>query len=84
MKLIVKEEREQRGWSQAQTAKAVGITKAAYRNIEAGIRKPSYDVLVKLLDLFDYSDPRILFGAATPAIEETPGGNRANQEDLQG
>ena len=83
MKLMIKDERERRGWSQAQTAKAVGITKAAYRNIEAGIRKPSYDVLIKLLNLFDYSDPRILFGAATPAIGETPGGNRANQENLQ-
>lgn len=83
MNLMIKEERERRGWSQTQTAKSVGITKAAYRNIEAGVRKPSYDVLIKLLDLFDYSDPRVLFGAATPAIAETPGGNRANQDDLQ-
>jgi len=83
LKLMIKEEREHRGWSHTQTAEAVGITKAAYRNIEAGVRKPSYDVLVKLLDLFDYSDPRKLFGAATPAIGETPSGNRANQEDLQ-
>lgn len=80
MNLMIKEERISRGWSQAQTAEAVGVTKAAYRNIEAGIRKPSYDVLIKLLELFDYSDPRKLFGAATPAIEEKPGGNRANKE----
>lgn len=80
MNLMIKEERIRRGWSQAQTAKAVGVTKAAYRNIEAGIRKPSYDVLIKLLELFDYSDPRKLFGAATPAVEEKPGGNRANKE----
>lgn len=83
MKLMIKQERERRGWSQEQAAKAVGLTKAAYRNIEAGVRKPSYDVLIKLLNLFDYSDPRILFGAATPAIGETPGGNRANQKDIQ-
>ena len=83
MKLMIKDERERRGWNQTQVAKCVGITKAAYRNIEAGVRKPSYDVLIKLLDLFDYSDPRVLFGAATPAITETPGGNRAYQDDLQ-
>lgn len=78
MKLMIKEERERRGWSQTQAAKAVGITKAAYRNIEAGVRKPSYDVLVKLLELFDYSDPRILFGAATP--ESGPDGNPAQEK----
>lgn len=69
MKLMLKEERERRGWSQAQAAKAVGITKAAYRNIEAGVRKPSYDILFKLLDLFDCSDPRKLFGATAPERE---------------
>lgn len=69
LKLMIKEERERRGWSQTQAAQAVGITKAAYRNIEAGVRKPSYDILVKLLDLFDCSDPRKLFGAATPEQE---------------
>ncbi len=69
MKLMIKEERERRGWSQTQVAQAVGITKAAYRNIEAGVRKPSYDILVKLLDLFDCSDPRKLFGTATPEQE---------------
>lgn len=43
-------------------AAQVGITKDGYRNIEAGDRKPSYDVLIRLLDLFDYDDPRKLFG----------------------
>lgn len=83
MELSIRQERLQRDWTQEYVAKAVGITKAAYRNIETGVRKPSYNVLIKLLDLFEYSDPRKLFGAATPATGEMPGGNRANQEDLQ-
>lgn len=45
--------------------------------LETGQRKPSYNVLVKLLDLFEYSDPRKLFGAATPECEKKPDGNQA-------
>lgn len=62
--LRIKQEREYNNWTIKETAKMIGITKGAYRNIEAGIRKPSYDVLVKLLDLFGYEDPRLLFGEA--------------------
>lgn len=70
MQLVIKQERERRGWTQEYVAKSIGITKAAFRNIETGIRKPSYDVLIKLLNLFEYCDPRQLFGAATPATKE--------------
>lgn len=77
---MLQQERINRGWTQAQVAELTGITKAAYRNIEAGIRKPSYDVLVKLLDLFGYNDPRELFGTAIPTIAEAPGGNRAKRK----
>lgn len=83
MELVLRQERRRRGWSQEYVAEKIGISRVAIQQFETGENKPSYDVLVKLLDLFDYSDPRILFGAATPAIVETPGGNRANQEDLQ-
>lgn len=76
---MIRQERIMRGWTQNYVANAAGITKAAFHNIETGARKPSYDVLIKLLNLFEYSDPRKLFGAATPAIDETPDCNRANQ-----
>lgn len=52
MNLMIRQKRQQRKWTQAYAAQQVGITKAAYRNIEVGFRKPSYDVLVKLEDLF--------------------------------
>lgn len=83
MELMLRQERLGHGWTLEYVASEVGVTKPAIQMLETGATKPSYDVLVKLLDLFDYSDPRKLFGAATPAIGETPGGNRANQEDLQ-
>ena len=50
--------------SREQIAKKIGITSEAIRLLEIGKRKPSYDVLVKLLDLFGYCDPRELFAEA--------------------
>lgn len=82
MRTEMRRARLSRGWTQAETAGKVGLAKSAYANIETGVRKPSYDTLIKLLDLFGYSDPRKLFGEEAPAIAETPGGNRANQDDL--
>lgn len=66
MDLVLRQERMKRGWTLDYVAKKIGTTKATVQMLETGQRKPSYDVLVKLLDLFDYSDPRELFGAATP------------------
>lgn len=52
---MIWQERQARGWSQAYIADAVGISRAAYNHIENNNRKPSYDVLVKLEDLFGLS-----------------------------
>ena len=70
MTLKMRQERLARGWTQSDAAKAVGLTKAGYCNLETGLRKPSYDTLVKLLNLFEYCDPRELFGAATPDMPD--------------
>lgn len=56
-----KQERLNKGWTQERVAKLIGVTPEAIGMIETGKRKPSYDVLVKLLDLFGYDDPRQLF-----------------------
>ena len=61
MKTVLVQERTKRGWTQDYVAKQIGISRVAFTHIENGKRKPSYDVLVKLLDLFGYSDPRLLF-----------------------
>lgn len=64
MKTVLEQERIKRGMSREQIAKKIGITSEAIRLLENGKRKPSYDVLVKLLDLFGYKDPRKLFAEA--------------------
>ena len=66
MFLTMKQERVKRGWSQEFVAQQIGVTPEAIHYLETAQRKPSYDVLVKLLDLFNYSDPRELFREATP------------------
>lgn len=74
MNLVLRQERIRRGWTQHFVAEQIGTTKTTVQMLETGQRKPSYDVLIKLLDLFGYSDPRALFGAATP---NKPDGNPA-------
>ncbi|ANU53141.1 helix-turn-helix transcriptional regulator [Acutalibacter muris] len=64
MDLVIKQERIARGWTQEFVAQQVGVKKPTVSMIETGQRKPSYDVLVKLLDLFEYDDPRLLFAPA--------------------
>ncbi len=67
MILNIRQERIKRGWTQEYVADQIGITKAAFRNIETAQRKPSYEILVKLEDLFE-KNHRQLFSAA----DDTP------------
>lgn len=60
----IRQEREKHNWTQEYVAEQVGITAESVSMLESGKRKPSYDVLVKLLDLYGYDDPRQLFAAA--------------------
>lgn len=62
--------RNKNNLSQLEVAKKIGITKSAYSNIETGKRKPSYDVLVKLEDLFKLSH-RQLFAV----VDDAPNSN---------
>lgn len=64
MDLVIKQERIERGWTQEFIAQQIGVKKTTVSMLETGQRKPSYDVLVKLLDLFEYDDPRLLFAPA--------------------
>lgn len=61
MNTMLRQERKQRGWTLAYVSEHVGVTPATIHDMETGRCKPSYDVLVKLLDLFGYEDPRKLF-----------------------
>ncbi len=77
MELMLRQERLRRGWTQQYVAQKAGVTKSAILLLETGKTKPSYDVLVKLLDLFEYNDPRLLFAVADTTKE--PDGNQAEQ-----
>lgn len=65
MNLVIRDVRIRKGWSQKYVADKIGVTLSLIQKIETGKRKPSYDVLVKLEDLF-HMNHRKLFGAATP------------------
>jgi transcriptional regulator with XRE-family HTH domain len=77
MATMMRQERIQRGWTQEFVAQYAGISKQMIHDIEIARRKPSYEVLVKLLALFGHDDPRTLFGAATPEGKREPEGNPA-------
>ncbi len=51
----IRQERTKKNWSQSVVAKKLGITKSAYSNIETLKRRPSYEILVKLENLFNLS-----------------------------
>ena len=51
----MREERIKRKWTQAHLGMLIGITKTAVHDIEVGRRKPSYEVMVKLENLFGLS-----------------------------
>lgn len=53
--LRIKQERIKRSWSQNFVAQKLNITKSAFANIETGRRQPSFEVLVKLENLFNLS-----------------------------
>lgn len=78
MKTLLWQERKSNGWTQEYVAEQIGISPEAVSMLESGQRKPSYDVLVKLEDLFQVNH-RKLFAVAVPVAEETSGDSQANQ-----
>lgn len=85
MCLKIRQERKRHVWTLEYVAKKCGISKQTAHDIETGRRKPSYDVLVKLLDLFGYDDPRQLFAAADDPISQdnnTTKGKKVKQKTL--
>lgn len=66
MKIYMKQERIKRGWTQEQIAHYIGITAEAVSMLESGQRKPSYEVLVKLEDLFGKTHRELFAEAEEP------------------
>ena len=71
MPLKLRQERIARGWTLEYVAKQLGITKSAFRLIETARRNPSYEVLVKIENLFGKTH-RELFAVASdnPSIAD--------------
>jgi len=59
MILKIRQERIKKDWSLKYVADYAGLSVPAIHDIETGRRKPSYDVLVKLEDLFRLNHRRL-------------------------
>lgn len=59
MTLNIRQARIKKGWTQQYVAERVGITAEAVQMIETNQRKPSYEVLIKLEDLFKKSHRKL-------------------------
>ena len=77
MKLILRQEREKRGWSLKKVAKEINITSVMVSMLESGKRKPSYEVLVRLEDLFGLPH-REFFAEAADDDDAAEKGNKEN------
>lgn len=69
MRTTLRHERKAKGWTQNYVANQIGISPEAISMLETGQHKPSYDVLVKLENLFQKGH-RELFGATSPDVEK--------------
>lgn len=59
--------RHERNKSSRQVAEGLGITDVAYRNYEAGRRKPNFDILPALADYFNVSLDYLVGRSNNPA-----------------
>ncbi|GHS85568.1 hypothetical protein AGMMS49957_01890 [Synergistales bacterium] len=59
VELKIRKERLSRGWTLEYVGQRIGISNQAVSQIETGKQNPSYDVLIKLLTLFDVEHKNI-------------------------
>lgn len=71
MLLKIRQERLRRRWTQEYVADKAGISVPAFQYLETGKCKPSYDVLVKLEDLF-HMGHRKLFAVVDDEENDIP------------
>ena len=60
MKDRLKELRKEKGVSQKEVAKAIGVTISAYSNYEQGLREPSNQILINLCKYYDVTADYLL------------------------
>ncbi|MEW9103971.1 helix-turn-helix domain-containing protein [Paenibacillus sp.] len=64
--------REQMGWTQEELAEKLGITRAALSHYEKNRRKPDFETLTTLADLFEVSIDFLVGRIAVPDLTLTP------------
>lgn len=64
--------REQKGWTQEELAEKLGITRAALSHYEKNRRKPDFETLTTLADLFEVSIDFLVGRIAVPDLTLTP------------
>ncbi|MFP7479936.1 helix-turn-helix domain-containing protein [Terribacillus saccharophilus] len=69
--------RKKKNWSLQDTADRLGIAKSTYAGYESGYRRPSFEALIMLADLFDTSCDDLLGRHFDKKMELT---NRGNAE----
>lgn len=79
MRLNIRQERQKHNWTQEYVAQKTGITQTMFQKIETGQRKPSYEVLVKLEDLFN-TNHRQLFAVVDDAPNSQENNNTKTAE----
>lgn len=82
MNMHLRAARETSGKTQAQVAKEACIAERLYQDYEYDKRTPGVRTAIRIARALNRTVEE-LFGAATPAKGETPGGNRANQKTIQ-
>ena len=68
----MKRDRIKNGWSKACLGRKLEVTGTCIKALETGRNKPSYDLLLKIMDLFGYTDPREPFEMVEIEEIETP------------
>lgn len=89
---LLKTLRTQRGLTQQEVARRLGITRQAYSNYEAGLREPDYGTLCALADLFGCTADRLMGRepaeepcARIPILGTVKGGfDRLAQQEYEG
>jgi putative transcriptional regulator len=79
--LNIRQERIMRGWTQAYVGQKVGVSKQTIHDIETGKQKPSYDVLFKLLALFNVEHKNI-FRLFAP-VEDAQANSNTDKEAVK-
>ena len=57
----LREERKKKGWLIKDVAKIVGVSNSMYGYIESGDKRLSYDMAVKLADLFECTPDELFY-----------------------